>query len=139
GPKADGTSSQRAPAPRSHAATTAKPIPAEIELGQITLAGGHVDYSDNFIKPNYSANLTDITGKVGAFGTRSTSPAEVLLQGQVNGSSPIDISGSVNTMAPMAFVDLKAKANGVELTGLSAYSTKYTGYQILKDNLTADV
>src|SRR5216684_3758110 len=139
GPTADGTSSPGAAAPRSPAATTAKPIPAEIELGQITLAGGHVDYSDNFIKPNYSANLTDISGKVGAFGTRSTSPAEVLLQGQVNGSSPIDISGSVNPLAPMAFVDLKAKANGVELTGLSAYSTKYTGYPIVKGTLTVDV
>ncbi len=139
GPTADGTSSQGAAAPRSPAATTAKPIPAEIELGKITLAGGHVDYSDNFIKPNYSANLTDITGKVGAFGTRSTSPAEVLLQGQVNGSSPIDISGSVNPLAPMAFVDLKAKANGIELTGLTAYSTKYTGYPIVKGTLTVDV
>src|SRR5216684_801934 len=139
GPTADGTSSPGAAAPRFPAATTAKPIPAEIELGQITLAGGHVDYSDNFIKPNYSANLTDITGKVGAFGTRSTSPAEVLLQGQVNGSSPIDINGSVNPLAPMAFVDLKAKANGIELTGLTAYSTKYTGYPIIKGTLTVDV
>jgi len=138
-PTAGGTSSQEATAPSSPATTTAKPIEADIELGQITLAGGHVNYSDNFIKPNYSANLTDITGKVGAFGTHSTSPAEVLLQGQVNGSSPIDINGSVNPLAPMAFVDLKAKANGVELTGLTAYSTKYTGYPIVKGTLSVDV
>src|SRR5216683_696729 len=134
-----GTSPPGTAAPSPPAATTSNPIPADIELGQITFAGGRVNYSDNFIKPNYSANLTDITGKVGAFGTRSTSPAEVLLQGQVNGSSPIDISGSVNPLAPMAFVDLKAKANGVELTGLTAYSTKYTGYPIIKGTLTVDV
>jgi hypothetical protein len=138
-PAAGGTSSPGATSPSPSAATTAKPIEADIELGQITLAGGHVNYTDNFIKPNYSANLTDITGKVGAFGTRSTSPAEVLLQGQVNGSSPIDINGSVNPLAPTAFVDLKANANGVELTGLSAYSTKYTGYPIVKGTLTVDV
>jgi Domain of Unknown Function (DUF748) len=134
-----GTSPPGTAAPSPPAATTGKPIPADIELGQITFTGGRVNYSDNFIKPNYSANLTDITGKVGAFGTSSTSPADVSLQGQVNGSSPIDINGSMNPLAPMAFVDLKAKANGIELTGLTAYSTKYTGYPIVKGTLTVDV
>jgi hypothetical protein len=45
----------------------------------------------------------------------------------------------MNPLAPMAFVDLKAKANGIELTGLTAYSTKYTGYPIVKGTLTVDV
>jgi uncharacterized protein involved in outer membrane biogenesis len=121
------------------AATIARPIDAEIELGRTTLQGGHVNYTDNFIKPNYTADLTDIAGTVGAFGTRATAPAAVTLQGQINGSAPITINGSVNPLAPMAFVDLKAKADGVELTGLTPYSAKYTGYPIVKGTLTVDV
>ncbi len=39
----------------------------------------------------------------------------------------------------MAFVELSAKANGVELTGLTPYSAKYTGYPITKGTLTVDV
>ncbi len=39
----------------------------------------------------------------------------------------------------MAAVDIKAKASDVELTDLSAYSTKYTGYPITKGTLTVDV
>src|SRR6185437_11392278 len=42
-------------------------------------------------------------------------------------------------LTPLAFVDLKAKAEGVELTNLSAYSTKYTGYPITSGTLTVDV
>jgi outer membrane protein OmpA-like peptidoglycan-associated protein len=61
------------------------------------------------------------------------------LQGRVNRSAPIAINGSVNPLAPMAFVDLKAKADGVELTGLTPYSAKYTGYPIVKGTLTIDV
>ena len=121
------------------AALTARPIDAEIELGGMTLQGGHVNFTDNFIKPNYTADLTDIAGTVGPFGTRATAPAAVALQGQVNGSAPIAINGSVNPLAPMAFVDLKAKADGVELTGLTPYSAKYTGYPIVKGTLTIDV
>ncbi|HSF29832.1 MAG TPA: DUF748 domain-containing protein [Candidatus Tectomicrobia bacterium] len=121
------------------AATIASPIDAEIELGGVTLQGGHVNFTDDFIEPNYTADLTDIAGTVGAFGTRPTAPAPVTLQGQVNGSAPISINGSVNPLVPMAFVDLKAKADGVELTGLTPYSAKYTGYPIVKGTLTVDV
>ena len=91
----------------------------EIEISRTVLEGGNINYSDNFIKPNYSAQLTEIKGKIGAFGTQSTKPADLEVQGQVNGSSPIDIVGSLNPLAPMAFVDIKAKADGIELSDLT--------------------
>ncbi len=131
---------EQAPAPETTpSAPTGQPIDADIALGRITLRGGKIDYSDFFIQPNYTANLTDITGKVGAFGTRSTSPADVELHGQVNGSAPIEITGSVNPLAPTAYIDIKANADGIELTGLTAYSTRYTGYPITKGTLTVNV
>jgi Domain of Unknown Function (DUF748) len=120
-------------------ATPPHPISADIEVRRITLQGGNIRYADNFIRPNYSANLTDISGKIGAFGTRSTAPAEVALMGQINGNSPINIDGSINPLVPMAFLDIKAKANGIELTEFTPYSTKYTGYPIIKGSLTVDV
>ena len=39
----------------------------------------------------------------------------------------------------MAFLDITGKAEGIELTNLSAYSGKYTGYPITKGRLNADV
>ena len=116
-----------------------QPMNADIELSKITLKGGKVDYTDNFIKPNYSTNMTDMEGSVGAFGTKSTTPAPVSLDGKINGSAPLNIDGSINPLAPTAFVDIKAKADGVELTGVSPYTIKYTGYPIVKGTLTVDV
>ncbi len=127
------------PTPAAVPTPAPRPLNADIQIGEVTLQGGHVDYTDDFIKPHYSANLTDIAGSIGAFGTATTQPADVQLKGQVNGSSPLNISGSVNPLTPMAFVDLRAKADAIELTGLSPYSTKYTGYPIIKGTLTADV
>jgi hypothetical protein len=132
-------SAAASPSPGSAPAPVAHPIDTDIELDRITLQGGHVNYSDNFIKPNYSADLTEIGGKIGAFGTRTTTPADVALQGQVNGSAPISINGSINPLAPLAFVDIGAKANGIELTSLTPYSAKYTGYPIVKGTLNVDV
>lgn len=149
-PKAAPTSITRAnpgnispPAPETKQTAAATPakrtIDANIRLGRIRLQGGAINYTDNFIKPHYTADLTDIGGKIGGFGTRSTEPAEVELQGQINSSAPIDITGSVNPLAPTAFVDIKAKADGVELTNFTPYSAKYTGYPITKGTLNVDV
>lgn len=115
-----------------------KPVDADIAIGGITLQGGHVNYTDNFIQPHYSADLTDIVGTIGAFGTSSTTPADVLVDAQVNGS-PLNIKGSVNPLTPLAYVNIGAKADSIELSGLSPYSTKYTGYPIVKGSLTVDV
>lgn len=117
----------------------APPSNADIEVGKIALKDGHLNYSDNFIQPNYSADLTEIAGKIGKFGTSTTEPAPVQINGEVNGSSPIDISGAMNPLAPKAALDITAKADGIELTGLTPYSNTYAGYPIVKGTLTVNV
>ena len=133
-----------AQAATAKAAEVAKPVEpaapaADIQIGQVTLVNGQLNYTDNFIKPNYTANLTKVTGKIGAFGTAGGPPADVAVQAQLDDSSPVDISGSMNPLTPVAFLDIKGKANDVELTRLSAYSSKYTGYPITQGKLTVDV
>jgi uncharacterized protein involved in outer membrane biogenesis len=120
------------------ASTTTGPA-AEIQIGEIALAGGQLNYTDNFIKPNYTANITQLSGTVGAFGTTGGDPAALALQGQLDDNAPVDISGTINPLAPTASLDVKAKADGVELTHLSPYSGKYAGYPITKGRLTMDV
>ncbi|MEO8998134.1 MAG: DUF748 domain-containing protein, partial [Rhodanobacter sp.] len=121
--------------------TTAPAVPAaDIHIGQINLANGQLNYTDNFIKPNYTANLTRLTGKIGAFGTAvGGPPADLAIQAQLDDNSPVDIDGTINPLAPVAFLDIKGKANDVELTRLSAYSGRYTGYPIMAGKLTVDV
>ena len=121
------------------ASTTAAP-PAEIHIGQIVLSNGNLNYTDNFIKPNYTANITQLAGKIGAFGTATTgTPADVTLQGSIDNNSPVNINGTINPLTPVAFLDITAGANDIELTHLSPYSGKYAGYPITKGRLTMDV
>lgn len=135
----------QAPAPTSTvAATAAAAAPAapaaDIHLGGITLVNGQLNYTDNFIKPNYTANLMKLTGRIGAFGTTpGDPPAALSVQAALDDDSPVDIDGSINPLQPVAFLDIKGKANEVELTRLAAYSAKYTGYPITGGKLNADV
>src|SRR5581483_8168622 len=125
--------------PRGKPAIPSKPLKADVEIGGVTLQSGHINYTDNFIRPNYSARLTEIAGKVEGFGSASTKPAKVDLRGQVGGIAPLEISGSINPLTPMAFMDITAKANGVALPALTPYSSKYTGYPIIKGTATVNV
>jgi uncharacterized protein involved in outer membrane biogenesis len=129
---AENTPAAPQPAPSAPAAPA-----ADIHIGEVTLANGQLNYTDNFIRPNYTANLTSLTGHIGAFGTTAGKPpAELVARAKLDDASPVDISGSINPLVPMAFLDIKGKATDVELTRLSAYSGKYTGYPITKGRLT---
>jgi hypothetical protein len=134
----------QAPAPAATTPSTAAATPsapaADIHLGGMTLLNGQLNYTDNFIKPNYTANLTKLTGKIGAFGTTpGDPPADLSVQAALDDNSPVDIDGTINPLQPVAFLDIKGKANDVELTRLTAYSTRYTGYPITGGKLTVDV
>lgn len=105
----------------------------------IRLARGAVDFTDNFIRPNYSARLTDIAGDVSALAWNDLQPAAVRLTGKVDGSAPLEIAGSVHPLGPRLSTDITASARGVDITRLSAYSARYAGYGIEKGTLSLDV
>ena len=142
-----GTTVAAAPTPTPSAAANSaagpapapSPIPAIVTIDQTTLSGGKINWEDDFIRPNYKANLTDLGGHIGEIGTRTTAPADVNIHGQINDTSPIAITGSVNPLTAPPFIDITAKADAIDLADMSAYSTKYTGYPIIKGTLTVDV
>ena len=66
---------------------------ANLRFGQLVLQNGRVTYTDNFIKPNFTANLVSITGTIGAFGTHSTTPAPVDVAAKLSANGPVSIKG----------------------------------------------
>ncbi|ALX14809.1 AsmA family protein [Burkholderia cepacia JBK9] len=132
-----------APAPASATvvvkAATPPQNPVRMHFGELVLQNGRVTYTDNFIKPNYTANLVAIKGTVGAFGTDSTTSAPVDVAANLAGNGPISIKGSVNPLIEKPALDLTATAHDIELTNLTPYSAKYAGYPITKGKLNVDL
>ncbi|MDE2593595.1 MAG: DUF748 domain-containing protein [Burkholderiales bacterium] len=110
-----------------------------IAIGRIVMKGGRVDFSDNFIKPNYAANLTDLDGTVSALASDRSQPADLNLKGRIDHDSPLSISGKVNPLAPKLYLQLAARATDIELTRLTPYAAKYAGYPITKGKLSVDL
>ena len=114
-------------------------LPIDVRVGAVRLINGRVDFTDHFIRPNYSAVLSDLNGQVGSFSSGSRKLAEVALRGRVAGTGLLDIAGKLNpTVKPMA-LDIKAAATDLELAPLSAYSGKYAGYAIERGKLSVNV
>ena len=108
-----------------------------LKLGKATLSNGSIDYTDHFIRPNYSANLTGLTGTLSTLAFDR--PADVELHGSVQGSAPVEIVGKINPLAANLFLDIKANATDIELPPLTPYSDKYIGYGIEKGKLSMKV
>jgi len=130
-----------APAPDTAptAPSTAAAAPPPIRIGKVTLQGGDVNFTDLFIKPNYSANLTEIGGAVTGLSSQLDTAADVDLRGRFAGSAPVQIHGKINPLVRNLFLDLKASVRDIELGPFTPYSGKYVGYAIEKGKLTFNV
>ena len=111
----------------------------QIRLGGVSINKGNINFSDFFVKPNYSANLTDMKGSISKVSSSDPTPADIVLNGRLDDDAPVSISGKLNPLGEQLFLDIAAKAAGVELTRLTPYATKYAGYPITKGKLTVDV
>jgi len=133
------TNSASATGARAVTAATPPSSPVKLHFGQLVLQQGRVTYTDNFIKPNFTANLVGIQGTIGAFGTQSTTSAPVDVAAKLAANGPLSIKGTVNPLIAKPALDLTASAHDIELTNLTPYSAKYAGYPITKGKLNVDL
>lgn len=110
--------------------------PMPIRIGKVTLQGGSVNFSDNFVKPNYSANLRQIGGQLSGLSSAPDSVATLDLRGSYDDVAPLTVKARLNPLAAKPYLDLDAEVKGIELTPFSPYSGKYAGYAIEKGKLS---
>ena len=149
-----GVTSAAAPATESGSGTAVAPVNAvnpmagvagvvaeskpmmPIKIVKITLQGGNVRFSDNFVKPNYTANLKQIGGRITGLSSEPGSIASLELRGSYDNVAPLNVSAKINPLSSKPYLDLQADIKGIELTSFSSYSGKYAGYMIEKGKLS---
>ncbi|MDZ4342114.1 MAG: DUF748 domain-containing protein, partial [Candidatus Binatia bacterium] len=121
----------------AEAPVAASPSERRITIGKINLQGGNVNFSDFFIKPNYSANLTGFHGAISELTPETASDIEI--HAKLDDAAPVDISGKINPLAKDLYLDIKVNATDIELSPMSPYSGRYVGYGIERGKLTFNV
>ena len=110
-----------------------------VRIDTVTLQGGKVNFSDHYIKPNYSASLVEIGGRVSGLSSEENRLADIDLRGKLENSAPLEIVGKINPLAKDLFLDLKVDFRDMDLSPLSPYSGRYAGYGIQKGKLTLNL
>lgn len=133
-----------APAASAPAAVAqVNPLAPVVQFGPVSLVNGRVAFSDFFIKPNYAANLSELTGKLSAFSSQAPGGDPVLadleLRGRAEGSASLEITGKLNPLAQPLALDITGKVRDLELPPLTPYAVKYAGHGIERGKLSVDV
>ena len=114
-----------------------------ITFGPVALVNGRVAFSDRFVRPNYSANLSELTGKLSAFSSVAPQDtpqmADLELRGRAEGTASLEVLGKLNPLAKPLALDIQAKVRDLELAPMSPYSVKYAGHGIERGKLSVDV
>ncbi len=144
--RADSQDKAPAPSPPQEEPSRDKPSSAapdaplpDIRIAKVTLQGGEINFSDGYIKPHYSANLTGVGGRISDLNAAEMRSGDVELHGMWNKTEPIEITGKVNPVAQDLFVDLTVRLKDIELSPMTPYASKYLGYTIEKGKLAMDL
>ncbi len=111
----------------------------DIKIGTVTLQGGTIDFSDRSVKPDYSAKLTEIGGRISGLSSEETTMADVELRGKLDDYAPLEITGKINPLKEDLYVDIKARFKDMELSPTTPYAGKYVGYTVEKGKLSFDL
>lgn len=127
-----------APPPAAAPASTA--LAPVIDMGPIHLVNGQVAFSDRYIQPHYSADLSELSGSMSHFSSQPGSPlADLELRGRAEGTASLEITGKLNPLVKPLELNIHGKVRDLELSPLSSYAIKYAGYGIERGKLSVDV
>lgn len=113
--------------------------PIDLTVESTRLSNARIDFTDRYIRPNYSAQLTELNGEIGTLRSDRPEQAALQLRGRVAGTGLLEITGQLNPVASPPQLDLKARASDIELPPLSPYAGKYAGYAIERGKLSVNV
>jgi uncharacterized protein involved in outer membrane biogenesis len=113
--------------------------PRNVRIDRVSFADSRLNFTDHFIKPNYTADVGELNGTVTGLSSDPASRGVVDLKGRYDKSSAVVIAGRINPLSGSLFLDIAAKGSDIELPALSAYSMRYAGYPIKSGKLTLDV
>ncbi len=141
----DGTTSlarARPPAPPAAAsrASPASPAPEwRIAVGAVQVVGGRVALVDRTVRPPAVLDLTGVGATVTSLSSDPKVRSTVDARFDVEGVSPVRITGTLNPLQKTAYTRLAIASQGVDLSPLAPYAGKYLGYGIRKGKLDLDL
>jgi hypothetical protein len=133
------TKSEPSNTPTSLSADTKTSPAFDYLISKLSLSDSEVDYTDQQIKPSFTAHVHNITGTIGPFSPRAEQKINIDLNGQIESYGKFKALGYFIPGAKRPSLDLGMGFNNIELTTFTPYSGHFAGYEISKGKLFLDL
>ena len=137
--KKAGAKARKAGRCKAAAAAAAPPDTFPIRIREVRIDGGRMNFTDNSIQPNFSADVQQLSGTLTGLSSACDSRAKVDLKGKLDEFSPVSITGELQPFAFDRYTDLAMRFENISLPIFNPYSGSVAGYNIAKGKLTTDL
>ena len=130
---------KKGPKTQTAAVPAKSPTPFPMAIGTIRLVNATLDYTDLWIKPNFTVGIKPLNGTITGLSSDPKSRAKIRLDGQVDRYSPAHIAGEANLLSADLYTNITMSFKDIDLTIANPYSGRFIGYRIDKGKLSFDV
>lgn len=109
--------------------------PVQYNIQKIKLTGSRLAYSDQQIKPGFSAQIDRLTGEFSPISNKPQQKIQVRLSGRVEAQGKFNASGFIVSPPGRPMLNLDVNFANIELTTFTPYSGKFAGYEISKGKM----
>jgi len=115
-----------------------EPMP-RVSIGSIVFKKGRVQFADKSIKPRYTTELGDITGRISGISSKPDAQADIRLNAKLNRYAPFAVTGTISPLQEKLNADIQVKFDNIDLSPFSPYSGRFIGRTIKKGALSLDL
>lgn len=110
-----------------------------IRIRTVRIDAGRMNFTDNFVQPNFSADIRQLEGAITGLSSALDAHAKVDMKGRLGEFSPVSITGELQPFDFERYSDIEMKFENIDLPILNPYSGTLAGYNIAKGKLTTDL
>jgi hypothetical protein len=111
--------------------------PADIQVRSVVIDKMRLNFTDYFIRPNFSAEAHDLRGSFSDLSTRTDTRASLDLRGTLGASAPVRITSKLHPFDYTRATDVTLAWSNVPLAVFNPYSGRFAGYKIDRGDLAS--
>ena len=113
--------------------------PLVVTVGRVQINNAAADFEDRSLPLPFLAQISELTGELSTISNASQQPSNVELEGQVDESGHVRITGSLTPLEPPLNTDIKVNFENVNMPKFTSYSVPFAGQEIASGRLDLDL
>ena len=111
----------------------------QVTVSRVVINNATAEYVDQSSQPPVNVSVRGINATITNLSSKESERADLNLEGKVEGTGPVKISGKLEPLSPRAATDITFSLHDMDLKPAGPYVAKYAGYSLLRGGLNLDL